>query len=388
MDVAGYSGLRAIPVKKCGCNGILKIVVASKSNKSPIVRVIIRKIQADSSEFSIPVIGLVFDKNIFKSLEDCLEWTLVHSLDPVILKEWAKHKPHTFRESGDGDVWKADFKFYLDGDPGDKWLKEAKRPVMVAFHIGGGTATKFLIGILQSSGQEDFMRWARSFSDREILPLAAGKHPILFGGVLEDFIGALELMNPEDARIALLTRSRVLGDLFAFAESYPLVKPAVQVRHEKERQRLLVKHLLDGEPTYTNMIERDLIRQDLRDSNYDRHKLKKYVRDNPEMATDVLIEETEDRESGIGLGTNKSKEVWHDFFTICDQLGLKKVLDRAAEWLYAITRSRRRRELDEIYADSVGMACMSGTLGVLLWDDVSNRVKRRIYRKYIKRYLE
>ncbi|MBN2330317.1 MAG: hypothetical protein JXC85_00735 [Candidatus Aenigmarchaeota archaeon] len=195
-------------------------------------------------------------------------------------------------------------------------------------------------------------------------------------------------MRLEDVRTLVQTRTDKIREVLESAEKRDLPTPAPEVRKKEERQNLLAKHLLDGSPVYTNMVEIDLLRQDWRDSGYDRNKFGRYVEDNPEMAADILIEEAGTEGSEAQFGTAKFKELWREFYHTCGRRGIEKPWDRVAEWLYTRTRSARRRELDEILADSVGMACMSGTLGVVTWDNVSEKVKRSIYRDCARRYLK
>ncbi len=284
LDVAGYSGLRAMPPAEDGCEGALSIQVSSHSKGGSVFRFVVRRIASNTSgsssmDSAVPVVGLAGYTNRRGPDRDLLQ-----KFNSVLLGSASKYKPVVLKEhgsNGNGDGgWDATLSFHLNRRPSQKWLDDARKPVRVALHVGGETVGSYLVDGCKSSDLTKFLERTSHFSDSNILPKTENARPPLLSRVLRDLANTLKGMEPENARFVLSSRREAIRGIVRFVESQPQVQfpiPDPQIGNERRRQRFLLNHLSNGRPAYTDMLQAHILMDRMiRTSKYSEEELAQF----------------------------------------------------------------------------------------------------------------
>lgn len=391
FDIAVYNALLSISSSDNYPGGFLKIDAAIANGESHVIRVLTKQVGTASSESVPPIVGLVFESNGTRKLEESLKSEPVKKLGTSLMGEWYNCKPYSFPSFGSGK-WKAYTNLFANATPGSDWIARTKVAILVGLHVGIRDARKYLMDELVISGSERFLQRLAQFSDTSILPCSEEEGSIYWQQIIEDIRAVLEKVPSQDAQFMLQTRSNRIDKLLQFGDEYSLLTPAVEYESDDKQagvRHLLRKHLLNGEPLLGGMSQYQLILEShiiRRDMSRNGGSWEEHFGRSPYATIDALFEEIEVK--SVDVKSNPYGQIVIRLFEKCDEEELREVREYLVDRLYDSISSSTTKVIGEALGSFIGGMCTAATFGKVNGYSVARKLRSNRYHNDVDRFLK
>lgn len=396
FDIVIYNTLREI-WKRNGKDSIgTEIRYASRPQKRTIVRVIFQDITSFEKAPSIPIVGLLTEKNqndfkkdlhssLIKNLTQEVMKTWIQESEPVkIVESWPKKEGKYPSENGQ---WEANGNFFfpknIDDNVKNKWIKENEPWIKTGLHCGSDTICDLLITYLYENDFENFQKKLKEQIDEfsSLHETPSGKRETWYRLVFRD----LDYVICADTEFAK-NGKETIERLLKFIKPYARIELPLDFREEPKLRSSLIHDMLNNGDEYRRIIGKKIIKYKLKIFHYSRDTVRDCLASYPETTLKDLLIATKNKD--ISIKDEIGRNAWAEVLDFCDNYESKELSEKIRERLYELTANRAQWFLLGIRADLSGLFWKVITFGIVLSYPIINNIRRKAYEKHLRKLFK